>query len=80
MGQFQSGPIDKPSRGARCPVCGAPADAVTRPFCSVRCADVDLIRWLGGRYAIPGGQQDADEDGDDSQAAQRPGESGGEEE
>lgn len=79
MGQFQSGPIDKPSRGARCPVCSAPANPATRPFCSVRCADVDLIRWLGGRYAIPG-QQDADEDGDDSQAAQRPGESGGEEE
>ena len=45
-----------------------------RPFCSVRCADVDLSRWLGGGYAIPGGQQDADEDGDDTQVAQRPGE------
>ena len=33
---------------ARCPVCGKPADAATRPFCSVRCADVDLGRWLTG--------------------------------
>ncbi len=57
---------------ARCPVCGAPADPTVRPFCSTRCADVDLLRWLRGAYAIPGGQQDADEDGDDTQVAQRP--------
>jgi endogenous inhibitor of DNA gyrase (YacG/DUF329 family) len=25
-----------------------------RPFCSKRCADIDLHRWLGGVYAIPG--------------------------
>lgn len=43
-----------------------------RPFCSIRCSDVDLARWLGGRYAIPGAGQDADEDGDDTQASQRP--------
>ena len=39
---------------ARCPVCGKPADAATRPFCSTRCADVDLGRWLTGQYRIPG--------------------------
>ena len=70
MGQFQPPPAD--ISGGRCPLCGAPSDRAMRPFCSMRCADVDLLRWLGGRYAIPGGQQDADEDGDDSQAAQRP--------
>jgi len=38
-----------------CPICRrAPADAKYRPFCSRRCADVDLQRWLGGVYAIPG--------------------------
>ncbi|MCL4189299.1 MAG: DNA gyrase inhibitor YacG [Rhodobacteraceae bacterium] len=36
-----------------CPVCGRPAEARFRPFCSRRCADVDLGRWLTGRYAIP---------------------------
>ncbi len=36
-----------------CPICGRPAVAKYRPFCSPRCADVDLHRWLGGQYAIP---------------------------
>ena len=38
----------------KCPICGKPVDADHRPFCSKRCADLDLHRWLGGRYAIPG--------------------------
>lgn len=37
-----------------CPICTKPAVAAYRPFCSRRCADIDLARWLGGRYAIPG--------------------------
>ena len=36
-----------------CPICGRPADELSRPFCSKRCADIDLHRWLGGRYAVP---------------------------
>jgi endogenous inhibitor of DNA gyrase (YacG/DUF329 family) len=36
-----------------CPICGRPATADYRPFCSGRCGDVDLQRWLSGRYAIP---------------------------
>jgi endogenous inhibitor of DNA gyrase (YacG/DUF329 family) len=39
--------------GAKCPICGKPADAVLRPFCSKRCADVDLHRWLSGVYVVP---------------------------
>lgn len=37
-----------------CPVCGKEADPKYRPFCSRRCADVDLAKWLRGDYAIPG--------------------------
>jgi len=38
-----------------CPSCERrPADPAYRPFCSKRCADVDLSRWLKGSYAIPG--------------------------
>ncbi len=37
-----------------CPICGRPASQDMRPFCSKRCADVDLHRWLGGRYVVPG--------------------------
>ncbi|MDP2063442.1 MAG: DNA gyrase inhibitor YacG [Phaeovulum sp.] len=37
-----------------CPICGKPAVVAYKPFCSRRCADVDLGRWLTGSYAIPG--------------------------
>jgi len=39
---------------ADCPICGKPADPKLKPFCSRRCADIDLGRWLKGGYAIPG--------------------------
>ena len=37
-----------------CPICSKPANKPFAPFCSRRCADVDLSRWLKGSYAIPG--------------------------
>ena len=40
-------------RSRRCPICDRPQDAKFRPFCSRRCAEIDLARWLDGRYAIP---------------------------
>jgi len=36
-----------------CPICGKPGSEQFRPFCSRRCADVDLNRWLSGVYAVP---------------------------
>jgi endogenous inhibitor of DNA gyrase (YacG/DUF329 family) len=36
-----------------CPICKRPSASEYRPFCSRRCADVDLGRWLTGAYAIP---------------------------
>ncbi len=36
-----------------CPVCQRETDAKYRPFCSRRCADVDLGKWLTGSYVIP---------------------------
>jgi len=45
---------------AKCPICGKPADVKHRPFCSSRCADIDLQRWLSGRYVVPGGDGDAE--------------------
>jgi endogenous inhibitor of DNA gyrase (YacG/DUF329 family) len=45
-----------------CPICGKPAAEQSRPFCSKRCADVDLNRWLSGAYVVPG-KEDDDEDG-----------------
>lgn len=49
--------------GPRCPICDSPRVHEYRPFCSKRCADVDLGHWLKGSYAIPV-TADADEDGD----------------
>lgn len=37
----------------RCPICRRPAAPEVRPFCSQRCREVDLARWLGGVYRIP---------------------------
>jgi endogenous inhibitor of DNA gyrase (YacG/DUF329 family) len=50
-----------------CPICGKPAEPQYRPFCSPRCAQIDLGRWLKGNYRIPteeapGEGEDEDED------------------
>lgn len=46
---------------AKCPICRKPMAVEYRPFCSRRCADVDLQRWLSGAYAVPA---EDDEGGD----------------
>ena len=46
-----------------CPICGKPVEPQFKPFCSKRCADVDLNRWLSGVYSIPAKDED-DEDGE----------------
>lgn len=51
-----------------CPNCGKAAVEEFRPFCSKRCADVDLHRWLSGAYAIPV-KEDEDEDGEKLESA-----------
>jgi endogenous inhibitor of DNA gyrase (YacG/DUF329 family) len=45
-----------------CPICQRPTEQAYRPFCSKRCSDVDLQRWLTNRYAVP---VEEDEDGGD---------------
>ena len=47
---------------AKCPLCAKPSAEPFRPFCSKRCRDVDLNRWLSGVYAVPG-KEEEDEDG-----------------
>jgi len=37
-----------------CPICKRPTSPATRPFCSSRCADIDLGRWLTEQYAVAG--------------------------
>ena len=55
-------PHDAPPPLGRCPVCGKPATDRDRPFCSPRCADVDLQGWLSERYAIPVAADERDPD------------------
>lgn len=58
-------PEPKPRPPPRCPVCGRRASEQARPFCSPRCAQVDLGRWLSGAYAIPATEQDTAEEAGD---------------
>ncbi len=46
----------------QCPVCGKPEIAEHKPFCSKRCADIDLGRWLTESYAVPADTRHEDED------------------
>ncbi|TMK45385.1 MAG: DNA gyrase inhibitor YacG [Alphaproteobacteria bacterium] len=62
-------PKNSPARGKgkgkakskRCPICGEPASPEWLPFCSPRCRDVDLNRWLSGSYLIPGSEKDEED-------------------
>lgn len=49
-----------------CPICGKPSRREHYPFCSERCRDRDLNRWLSGSYAIPVVEEDGGDDGEDS--------------
>jgi endogenous inhibitor of DNA gyrase (YacG/DUF329 family) len=57
-------PTESPKTAATpkpCPECGKPASGPTLPFCSPRCRDVDLNRWLSGSYVIPGKETDPED-------------------
>jgi uncharacterized protein len=47
----------------KCPICGRPAEAAAyRPFCSRRCSELDLQRWLSGRYVVPAAEDEREDD------------------
>jgi hypothetical protein len=50
-----------------CPICDRATDPGYRPFCSRRCADVDLVRWMRGEYRL-----ETDETPEDAPAARAP--------
>ncbi|MBJ7533371.1 DNA gyrase inhibitor YacG [Rhodomicrobium vannielii ATCC 17100] len=63
MGDRLTGDEDQSS--PPCVICGLrPQVPEYRPFCSRRCADVDLHRWLGGVYAIPVKPEEEEDEGD----------------
>lgn len=53
-------------KSTSCPICGQPSQPKTRPFCSDRCRDRDLLQWLGDGYRVPGraAAPDAQKSGD----------------
>jgi endogenous inhibitor of DNA gyrase (YacG/DUF329 family) len=53
---------------AKCPICNKPTEPEYRPFCSKRCADIDLHKWLSGSYAIPA-EEDEEPDDDETRDA-----------
>ena len=57
-------------KNRKCPVCGRPGVETYRPFCSKRCADVDLGRWLGGDYRIAGEPARSETETDDGESAE----------
>ncbi len=52
-----------------CPICEKDSAEKYKPFCSRRCADVDLGRWLNGSYAIPAAEEDSADDKDIAEQA-----------
>jgi endogenous inhibitor of DNA gyrase (YacG/DUF329 family) len=50
-------------RPRKCPICGKTSSRDSHPFCSRRCADIDLNRWLSGRYVVPGAQAEEEPEG-----------------
>ena len=55
-----SGPRKPKGSAKPCPICAKPATEASHPFCSERCRDVDLNRWLSGSYIIPGKDDEED--------------------
>lgn len=53
-----------------CPICSEDTDQKYRPFCSKKCADIDLGRWFNGTYTAPA--DDADELGDAKSELEKP--------
>ncbi|MBX9456569.1 MAG: DNA gyrase inhibitor YacG [Rhizobium sp.] len=65
----------EPLRKARpCPECRRPSSRESYPFCSERCRNLDLSRWLNGAYAIPVADDEASTEGENGSTARQPGE------
>ncbi len=50
--------LERPPKQTKCVLCGKPQDLAFKPFCSKRCANLDLSRWFKGSYAIPSCPED----------------------
>ena len=55
---------EAPRAAAPCAICGKPQKPENKPFCSPRCADIDLGRWLDEAYAVPEKKPEDEDEGD----------------
>ncbi len=62
-----------PLKGNKCPMCGKSATMEMRPFCSKRCSDLDLAKWLDGDYRLPTDEVPSDGDFDGIEDDERSG-------
>ena len=46
--------MTKPRSKPKCAICSEPQVAAFKPFCSQKCADIDLGKWFSGAYVVPG--------------------------
>ena len=65
------------ARRGKCPICGSPTEHRYRPFCSRRCADIDLGRWFNGSYAVPVVEPDEDDPDEFDETADEAGDEDG---
>jgi endogenous inhibitor of DNA gyrase (YacG/DUF329 family) len=65
MPKKPTGTATPPHRARPCPICFRPSTPEHHPFCSDRCRDRDLHRWLSGSYAIPVIEEDGAETDED---------------
>lgn len=63
---MKSAPMKDAPLKAACPICRKTARVEFRPFCSSRCANVDLQRWLSGSYVLPGDEGTSEGEADPS--------------
>jgi uncharacterized protein len=71
--QMSQGTKSATKKSGRCPICKAGTEAAFRPFCSSRCADIDLGKWLTGSYVIAvDDSSSSEDDGSDAHASRTP--------
>jgi hypothetical protein len=73
MAAFSSG-----TKPVHCPICEKEAVEPYRPFCSKRCADIDLARWFTGSYAVAGREEDEGDNATPADPHQHPEDDGDE--
>nr|WP_272212892.1 DNA gyrase inhibitor YacG [Marinicella sp. W31]MDC2878818.1 DNA gyrase inhibitor YacG [Marinicella sp. W31] len=66
MGNANDARVEPLRKPRKCSECGRPSTRENYPFCSNRCRELDLSRWLTGSYAIPVTEDESKPDGEEN--------------